>query len=202
MAAMEIADIRPRLRSLRRSQAELARHLELDPSSLVKVLSGQRRISPSEGLKIEGFFGERLELGSAGRASAGRRFRADRIPVFGYAAAGGDDLIAFAEDRVLDYLAAPPFWNGSGDLVYIRLLGDSMEPRYFSGEILPVRLNLPPAKGADCLITFQDDSALVKTYMGQREGKVWALQYNERRELSFEGASVRGLHAIWKPGMV
>ncbi len=200
---MHLSDIRGRLKVMRRPQADLARALDLDPSSLVKVLAGQRRLTPAEVGKIEGFFGEKLEV----EAVSGHRMRrqsADRdgLPVYGYAAAGGDDRVAVAEDRVLDYIPAPPFWRGGDGLIYVRLLGDSMEPRYFSGEIIPVRLGVPPAKGQDCLILFSDHSALVKTFVASRDGKVWVRQYNEPKEMAFEGASVQQLHAVWRPGML
>jgi phage repressor protein C with HTH and peptisase S24 domain len=198
---MRLNDVRGRLKNMRRSQADLARHLELDPSSLVKVLAGSRRVTPVEVLKIEQYFGEALEVEGVGPVGARKARASSRVPVYGYAAAGGDDRIAFAEDRVLDYIDPPPWWNGAGELIYVRLVGESMEPRYFSGEILPVRLNVPPAKNQDCLILFNDATAIVKTFTGRRDGKVWALQYNERKEVHFEASSIQALHAVWKPGM-
>lgn len=189
---------------MRRSQADLARHLDLDPSSLVKTIKGRRRVQPAEVIKIEEFFGEKLSLTTSATAPIAprRRTTPHRIPVYGYAAAGGEDRIAYTDNQVIDWLEPPPFWKGGEDLAYIRLVGESMEPRYFSGEIVPIRLNLPPAKGQDCLLEFNDDTALVKTYQGQRDGKVFAEQYNERRTMSFEASTVRALHTVWKPGMI
>lgn len=198
---MELSDIRGRLAAMRRSQADLARHLDLDPSSLTKTLKGDRRLQAAEIVKIEEFFGERLTLTSAAPSQPVRR-KSARIPVYGYAAAGDGERIAYADSQVIDWLEPPPFWKGGEDLAYVRLVGDSMEPRYFSGEIVPVRLNLPPAKGQDCLIEFNDDTALVKTYQGQRDGRVFAEQYNERKGMDFPATSVRSLHTIWKPGMI
>lgn len=198
---MLLRDIPERLKLMRSRQADLARHLSLDPSSLTKTIKGSRRVTPVELAKMETFFGERLEVSNQAPISARRRMAPAKVPVYGYAA-GGEDRIAYADDRIIDYLDAPPFWNGTGELIYVRLPGDSMEPRYFSGEILPVRMNLPPAKGQDCLLLFNDSTALVKTYQGQRDGKVFARQYNIEKELMFEGASVQSMHAIWRPGML
>lgn len=103
---------------------------------------------------------------------------------------------------MLEYFDPPPFWNGSGELIYIRLVGDSMEPRYFSGEVVPVRLNLPPAKGQDALVLFNDATAVLKTYVGQNAGKVFVRQYNAPKEIIYEGSSVRSLSAVLKPGML
>lgn len=201
---MELTDIPLRLRAMRRSQADLARVLQLDPSSLVKTIKGKRRVQAAEIAAIETFFGERLDLVAAHQAPTAPRRRVipNKIPLYGFAAAGGGDRIAYADDRVLDWIEPPPFWNGTGDLIYVRLVGESMEPRYFSGEIVPVRLNLPPGKGQDCLIEFSDGSAVIKTYEGQRDGKVYAKQYNEPKIVPFEGAHVRALHTVWKPGLI
>lgn len=199
---MELEDIPARLKTLNRSQAELARHLELDPSSLTKTLKRLRRVQPDEKLKIEAFFGEKLSLDITAPATPRRKAGLLKIPVYGYAAAGGEDRIAYAENTVLDYFDPPPFWSGAGDLIYVRLVGESMVPRYFSGEVLPVRLNVPPARDTDCLIEFHDNTALVKTYKGMRDGKLFAMQYNEMRELAFEASRVRALHSVWRPGML
>lgn len=199
---MDLSDIPARLRMMRRSQADLARHLQLDPSSLTKTLKGDRRVQPAEVIKIEEYFGERLDVTRTAPVTPRRKATPAKIPVYGYAAAGDGERIAYTDNQVIDYLDPPPFWRGGDDLVYVRLVGDSMEPRYFSGEIVPVRLNLPPAKGQDCLIEFHDDTAMVKTYQGQRDGQVFCEQYNERRGLNFQATSVRALHTIWKPGLV
>jgi phage repressor protein C with HTH and peptisase S24 domain len=199
---MELSDIPARLATMRRSQADLARHLNLDPSSLTKTIKGDRRVQPAEVIQIEQFFGEKLSVSTTAAPRTMRRTTPTKIPVYGYAAAGGDERIAYADGQVIDYLDPPPFWRGGEDLAYVRLVGDSMEPRYFSGEIVPVRLNLPPAKGQDCLIEFNDSTALVKTYQGRREGRIFAEQYNERRGLDFDATSIRALHTIWKPGMI
>lgn len=203
---MLLSDIPTRLRVMRRSQADLARHLELDPSSLTKTIKGDRRVQPSEVVQIERFFGEKLdlELSETSPATLRRRAQPTKIPVYGYAGLGAEDAIAFAEDRVLDYLDVPPFWNGNGTLIYVRLIGDSMAPRYFSGEIVPVRLDLPPARGQDALIELVDhDAAILKTYQGQRDGQVWLQQYgDEPKTYAIEATKVRKLHTVWRPGMV
>lgn len=198
---MNLSDIPTRLKVMRRPQAELARHLNLDPSSLVKTIKGDRRVQPAEVVAIEAFFGEKLDLAVTAPHPTRRRIVPDRIPVYGYAAAGGDDRIAYTDDQVLDYFEPPPGWRGGDDLFYVRIVGESMYPRYFSGEVIAIRRKMPPARGQDCLIEFSDNTALIKTYEGQREGKVFARQYNDEKTLAFEGASVRALHAVWKPGL-
>src|SRR5258708_3827813 len=91
LAAMDIREIPGRLRQMRRSQADLARHLGLDPSSLTKTIKGDRRVQPTELIKLEAFFGERLEVASIAPQTPRRHGRLTKIPVYGYAAAGNDE---------------------------------------------------------------------------------------------------------------
>lgn len=203
---MKISDLRGRLKLLGKSQADLARALDnLDPSTMSKLLddNGSRRVQAHEIPKIEAFFGERLELDGAPEPAsfAPRRQVQKRVPVYGYAA-GGEDRIAYAEDRVLEWREPPPLWNGSGYLAYVRLGGTSMEPRYFAGELAPVLLGVEPGRGQDCLIEFMNSTALIKTYMGRKVDRLMAHQYNPARDLTFALTDVRAVHAIWRPGLI
>lgn len=205
LAAMKLEEIPGRLESLGRSQADLARKIGLDPSSLSKTLKGRRQLKADELLKIEAYFGEQVDRGSGEVESlAARRGGAPRrIPVYGYAAAGGSERVAINPGQVIDWVDPPPLWNGAGDLMVVRVIGDSMEPRYFAGESVFVHVGLPPGRGQDCLVEFNDGSALIKSFRGQRDGQVFVWQYNppkgEENEMRFDGASVKALHAVDLP---
>lgn len=203
---MKVSDIPARLRVLNRSQADLARYLDdLDPSTMTKLIAGKRRVQAHEIAKLETFFGEKLELDSAlveDPSFRPRRPVQRRVPVYGYAAAGGEDRVAYADDQVLEWREPPPLWNGAGFLAYVRLGGASMEPRYFAGELAPVLLGVPPANGQDCLIEFVNSTALIKNYIGRKGPKLQARQYNPGKELTFDLADIRALHAIWRPGLI
>ncbi|SFK42082.1 helix-turn-helix domain-containing protein [Caulobacter sp. UNC279MFTsu5.1] len=204
LAAMEIPEIPARLRSMKRSQSDLARHLGIDPSSLTKTLKGERRLKADELIKIEQFFGEKVDREATVEALSSRRSTAPRrIPVYGYAAAGGQERVAINAGQVIDWVDAPPLWNGLGDLIVVRIIGDSMEPRYFAGEAVVVHIGLPPGRGQDCLIEFNDGSGVIKNYRGQRDGQVFTWQYNppkgQENELRFDGASVKAIHAVDLP---
>lgn len=199
---MDISNLPQRLRDAGRNQAELARYLNMDPSSLTKTIKGNRVLKADELRKIEAFFaGEAVDdrADNVEHIATRRRSGPRRIPVYGYAAAGGEDRIAFNGGQVIDWIDPPPLWSGTGELLAARVLGDSMEPRLFSGEMVIAQHGLPPRRDQDCIIEMQDGSALVKTYKGQREAKVFAHQWNPGKEIVIEGASVRALHAvIWR----
>ncbi len=199
-AVVDPKDIPARLQRDGRSQSELARFLHLDPSSLSKTIKGSRRLKADELLKIEDFFGGRSGEGAEVETlSVRRQVGPRRIPVYGYAAAGGDDVLAFNSGQVIDFIEPPPLWNGAGDLVAIRVLGDSMEPRLFEGETVIAQINLPPTKGSDCIIEMIDGTAVVKTYRGLTAGSVEATQWNPGKSLRFDRNRVKALHAvIWR----
>ena len=199
---MDISDLPQRLERAGFNQAALARFMGLDPASLSKTIKGQRQLKANELVKIEEFFAS--NGGGEGEASVTpmaprRRTPQARIPVYGYAAAGGEERIAFNSGQVVDWLDPPPMWNGTGDLIAIRILGDSMEPRLFAGEMVLAQVGLPPARDRDCVIEMADGSALVKTYKGQRDGQVFAHQFNPDRQVAIPATQVRALHAIiWR----
>lgn len=206
LPSMRLQDIPNRLAKIGKKQADLSRVLELDPSSLTKTIKGTRNVQASEIPLIEQFFSEKLDLDDGGAkrtVGSGRRAHPPhQIPVYGYAAAGGGDRIAFSQDNVLEYREPPPYWSGAGQLIYVRIIGDSMERRYFSGEVVAVRLGVPPGKNDDCLIEFHDGSVLIKNYGGERDQTIFARQYNPEQELKIPGADVRALHAVWRPGLI
>ena len=66
LAAMKLDEIPARLRQKGRSQSDLARHLQLDPSSLTKTIKGERRLKADELLKIEAFFEGKMSSSTHG----------------------------------------------------------------------------------------------------------------------------------------
>jgi phage repressor protein C with HTH and peptisase S24 domain len=197
------ADIPNRLAKIGRSQADLARALNLDPSSLTKTIRGLRQMKAAEVAKIEAFLEESAHDPQPERNV--RRYmgqsqqRGSKIPVYGYAAGGGEERIAVNDGGIVDWIDAPPLWSGAGDLFGVRVIGSSMEPRLFEGELVIAQRNLPPARERDCLIELKDGSALVKTYTRQKEGRVFYRQWNPEKEAHLPALDVKALHAIvWR----
>lgn len=197
---MDPSEIPDRLRRAGKSQSDLARWLNLDPSSLTKTIKGLRRLKADELFKIEAFFDQAPEPSRGVGEGAPARWRAPttrRIPIYGYAAAGGDgERVALATGQVIDWIELPPLWQGSGEFFGVRVLGDSMEPRYHAGEIAVARAGLPPRRDADVIAEFNNDTALLKTYKGARDGRVFLQQWNPEKSLDFDASSVRALHSV------
>lgn len=178
-------DIRGRLDRAGRSQSALARHMGKTVHSIGRLVKSPRELTPSEVAQIEEFFGD----------AAPAVPTIERIPVYGYVAGGGIDRIAMGSDSVLDYLEVPAGLT-RGRPIALRVVGDSMEPRLFSGETVIVGLGVAPARFGDCVVEYQDGSGIIKQYRGQRHGKVFVYQYNPEQEFPIEGSSVKAVHAV------
>lgn len=182
---MKPPEIRDRLRRSGRSQAALGRAIGKSKDSVSRLMNGQRSMDVEEAAAIRDFFSEGDEP----------RPQFVQIPVYGYAAAGGEDRIAIADDRVLDRIEVP-FGLIRGEAVAIRIAGDSMEPRLYSGETVIVGLGVPPQRNGDCVVEMRDGTALVKQYRGSRDGTVFLHQLNPDREVRVESSKVKALHAV------
>jgi phage repressor protein C with HTH and peptisase S24 domain len=177
--------IKARLAAAGRTQAELAEFLDMKIDATNRLINGSRRMQSADAELIESFFG-----------GARRQAPAGRIPVFGYAAAGGDDRIAWADDTVLETLEPPILQGGLRPDAAVRVIGDSMEPRLYAGERVYVRFNVPPARGQDCIVELLNGQAMVKTYEGGRDGVIFLRQFNPDRQVTVARSQVRAIHAI------
>ena len=182
---MRAPDIKKRLLETGRSQTALGRHLNISKDSVNRLVNGKRDIEVEEADKIRAFFAD----------TGGDEPAFITIPVYGYAAAGGDDRISVAEDRAIDRIEIP-VGLVRGQPLAIRVAGDSMEPRLFSGETVIVDLNVRPARFGDCVVELKDNTALVKQYRGERDGQLFLFQYNPEKEIRLKATEVKAIHAV------
>lgn len=199
---MDVADLPERLRRAGLNQAALARFIPLDPSSLTKTIKGERQLKANELLRIEEFFatnGEGDREASITPMAPRRKAPQARISIFGYRPTGASDRVSLDPAHVVDWIDPPPTWNGAGDLIGIRVPGDDMEPRLFAGEMVIAQLGLPPTRDRDCIIEFTDGTATVKTYRGQKDGQVFAHQFQPDQQVALAATKVKAIHAvIWR----
>ncbi|MDR7230612.1 phage repressor protein C with HTH and peptisase S24 domain [Caulobacter sp. BE264] len=199
-------DVADRLVQMKRgAKHRLAKHLKMDPSYLARKLGKGGGLTIKESQAIEEFLDSPDEAFASAEAMTftpdSRAVRDEpahlRVPVYGYAAASGGDRIAFNTGEIIDWMELPMGMAPRGEVFVVRALGSSMEPRIFDGESLVIQRNVPPTRDRDALIEFNDGSGVVKTYKGQRDGQVFAHQYNEDRELRYPATSVKALHTVF-----
>lgn len=182
---MKPPEIRRRLRESGRTQESLARHLGISKDSASRLVAGHRNMRLEELDKIQDFFGD----------TEPRHPEFVQIPVYGYVAAGGTDRIALASDHVLERIEVP-YGLTRGETIAIRVAGDSMEPRLYSGELVIVELGVPPNRGGDCVVEMKDGTALVKQYQGIRDGYAFLRQLNPDQEVRLPLTQVKAIHAV------
>lgn len=183
---MKPPEIRQRLKETGRTQAALATYLGKSKDSVSRLLNNQRGLDVDELEQIKSFFGDDKPAEPA----------FVRIPVFGYAALGGEDRIALASDQVLEMIELP-YGLARPDAFGVRLTGESMYPRLRSGELVVAEPGLAPVRNGEVLVELQDGTGLVKEYRGQKDGFLFLWQYNPEDEVRIPLTRVRRIIAAW-----
>lgn len=125
---------------------------------------------------------------------------ATRIPVYGQAVGGRDGEFILNGNKVADILAPPSLSRIAGAYA-VYVIGDSMEPRYFAGEMVFVNPRLPISKGAFVVaqIAIGDEEvphAYVKRFVSSDARRLRLEQYNPSKILEFPAASVVSVHRV------
>lgn len=122
---------------------------------------------------------------------------AGKLPVFGFASATNE------RESLNPDMAVPMDWvEDSMRLGHIAgvyglmIMGDSMEPRYFHGEIVFVNPRKPPGLNEDCIVEMKDGIAHIKRLLRQSREEVVLRQYNPDKELTMKKSDIKGMYAI------
>lgn len=123
------------------------------------------------------------------------------LPVYG-AAMGGDDGAFDFNGTVNEYVARPPILAGvaNGYAVYVQ--GESMEPRYFAGELVHVNPNRPITPGCFVVVQIRTGDphvptrGLIKQFVRRTASRLHLRQFNPRGELEHELGQVLSIHRI------
>ncbi len=195
-AVLSWDQVRQRIDALPRGTGyKLAQALGMNSSYFYRKVKGGGELTARQSAIVAMFLGEQVgELMPETPAPPADR---TRLPVFGFAAAGGEDIIALNDGQIVDWLQLPNGLElGPGEYFAVRAIGSSMEPRIFSGEHMIARRNYPPGRGKDVIVEFKDGTGVVKTYSTQKDGHVFVDQYNPPKQLGFEQTTVKALHAV------
>ena len=121
------------------------------------------------------------------------------VPVYGPAAAATPDKVSLTEEFIVDRKPTPEELLHVRDAFIMYVAGESMYPRYKTGEMVSVHPRRPPYVGQDCVLVFEaDGNAIVKEFAGESENKAeWKLkQYNPEKILKVRKAEVRAIYAV------
>ncbi len=206
---MEIDWIKAGLKRPGKSQRGLARALDIDPSGVSRLLSGDRSlkaaeieivrryldlpVTPLEGLSE---VGAHLELPAIATL--------DRdLEVRGTAVGGEEGAFDFNGD-VVDYLRRPPGLAGARMAFAIYTAGDSMSPRFDEGEIVFVHPGRPAVPGCDVIVELhgrdgEPGHCYIKRLVRRTTAKLVLSQFNPPKEISFSLKQVRAVYRVMTP---
>jgi hypothetical protein len=201
------------------SQADLARHLQLAPSAVSRMLKGDRQMKLLEAAQASAFLGVSQDellrhaaaepgvalprpMGPARRGrpplAPGARVGAsgnEPIPIRS-AARGGRDQEMFLADGPIGYTPRPANLNGVRGAYAIYMIGDSMEPRYEQGWLLHVNPFKPPTRGRDVVVYKKGDAVLIKQFVRWDGDALVLRQLNPGEELRVPREEVMECHLV------
>ncbi|MCP4380742.1 MAG: helix-turn-helix transcriptional regulator, partial [Hyphomicrobiales bacterium] len=114
---------------------------------------------------------------------------APRIPVYGQAVGGSDGRFLMNGDT-LDEVLAPPILSDVSGAYAVFVYGDSMEPRYYDGEVVYVDPRRRPRKGEFTVAQISGGDggpplAFVKRFVRWTDKVLVLEQFNPAEELTF-----------------
>lgn len=125
-------------------------------------------------------------------------FSGRTIPVYGLVM-GGSEGALLLDGRVVDQVIALPSLESVENAYAVYVTGDSMEPRYYSGEAVYVHPAKPPRKDDFVVIQIQGDDGrigYVKQFKGYAEDEIVLWQFNPPGEIRFPREKVAEVHLI------
>ena len=214
--------IEVRRRELQMTQTELARAAAVDQRAISKVEVGLT-IKPNEWRRIADALKmpyaemealiDRTAI-AAGKPSkmANRRIppavsanvRAlnyadmQRTPIVGRAAAGAPGKLAMMHTE-FDTIPMPAELAGAEGGYAVYVYGDSMEPRYFAGELLLVHPHKPVWRGDFCIVQVgsgDDACGYVKQFVSRDSETLRLRQLNPDGGMEFASGDVTAIHKI------
>lgn len=128
----------------------------------------------------------------------------NKIPVYGSAVGGVDGEFAM-NGGILYEVTAPPVLNNVSGAYAVQISGESMEPRYFDGEVVFVNPHRRVVKGDFVIaqIKVKEDGpplAFVKRFVRHNAVELVLEQYNPPKEIRFPHDRVESVHFITMGG--
>lgn len=145
-----------------------------------------------------------IELGGIDRAAPARPALSEGppgapavrdLPVVGAVRAGADGFY-FNEGDPKEYLARPAGLAGVANAFALYVDGESMEPRYFAGEIVYVNPNRPIARACFVAVEMQDGQGMIKQFLRRSDDHVVLHQFNPPKDIRLAGREVKRIYRI------
>lgn len=126
---------------------------------------------------------------------------AERVPVLGMAECGPDGWSLWNGD-IIDTIPRPMNLAGAPKAYAVYIVGDSMEPRYYSGELAHIHPGKPVTIGAFVLVQIRPDhdgdtpKAVVKRLIKRSATKITLEQYNPPKKFDIKTDDIVSIHRV------
>ncbi|HZT18711.1 MAG TPA: S24 family peptidase [Dongiaceae bacterium] len=121
------------------------------------------------------------------------------LPVMG-AVKGGAEGFYFNEGEAKEYVVRPPGLAGVSNAFALYVDGESMEPRYYAGEMLYVNPNRPVTRGCFVAVEMADGQCLIKQFVRRNDDQVVLAQFNPAKEIRLPVGRVKRIYRITGSG--
>jgi phage repressor protein C with HTH and peptisase S24 domain len=186
--------------------AELAVQIGMQPHTLRRYtrheaepkLEIAEKVAEVLGVSIDDVLGTEIGTVKMEEVVASNNKNGRRIPVYG-AAQGGVGFDITQVDTPVDSIIAPEYLDSCPDPYGVYVVGESMEPRFFAGEILLVHPGKPVRTGDWVVVQFRagpETHAIVKRFVRAANGHVVLQQLNPDKELRYDRADIVAIHKV------
>jgi len=199
---MEKKEIAALLNRERLTRTALAEHLGVTPSAVTKMLNTRRPLRHDEIVKIREFLRKNGVAPSADTSTQDVR-RVDTPPVIPSRSAmpmdvpilgtawGGESGDFTMNGETGAFARRPPRYEGRADVFALYVQGNSMEPRYFAGELILVEKRRPPQNGDNVVVELHPSpdgtcEAFLKVLVARTPTKLRLRQYNPAKEIEID----------------
>jgi len=153
-----------------KSRKEIAIDLQVHESTYGKYELGHREPDIKTIHKIADYFNVSMDYLLGKTYDTGNSIKAVRIPVLGKIPAG---VPIEAIEDVLDFEEVPADWGSGGKEYFaLELDGDSMSPKYLSGDVVIFQITDNCENGQDCAVMVNGDESTFKKLVKQPNGIV------------------------------
>jgi phage repressor protein C with HTH and peptisase S24 domain len=187
----------------RMTQAVAAANLGVAPQAWQRYEAGERKpkgsrlgeIAAALEVTLDELLAERQAI-LGGRQGGEVLAGPGQVGVYGFAAAAGE-TIALAAGSEIRFVSMHPAQKGYRRIGAAEIVGESMYPRYKPRELAYFVFDLTPPRGDDVIAEMQNGEAIIKEYVGQRDGQVMFKEFfPEERVFGIEATKVKALHAV------
>ncbi|WP_182417125.1 XRE family transcriptional regulator [Bartonella sp. HY038] len=123
------------------------------------------------------------------------------LPVLGTAAGSHTNGVLSLEANIIEYVRRPPGVEAVKDAYAVYVEGDSMEPRYYAGDLIIAHPHRPPRIGDSVVVQFKrgetDYQEAIIGILHKRSGsKIEIEKLNPQNILNFDADNVIAIHRI------